>query len=158
MSEEIKKVHLELRRGSRGLIVSVKADKAIEEFFAAWANSRTRPLTDYSRNWRPIGDRELSVWNTPEVAMPADISLYSIGGGLVVERYEADRDRRTAIVNLSFLRLVGISDGVEFTVAEVMDKDGVHRAFQGITKGLDTFYRQYLAPVKYTLELIAKEG
>lgn len=159
MEGEVKKARLELRRGSRGIIVNVIADKSVEEFFANWSRGATRPLSDYSRNWRSVGEEKiLNVYTIPEVAMPADIQLFKIGNGLVLDSYDGERDRRTQQVNLSFLRIQGISSGIEFSIAEVMDKDGIHRAFQALTKGMDTFYRQYLAPVKYTLELIAREG
>jgi hypothetical protein len=108
-------------RTARGLIVSIKTQPEVEEFFATIADGKRVEVNSIGRLWMPL-DKPLIAYSIPkEVGEYVNLntskqqyySLQGLGNGL---NYAVNRQDDT--LNLSFIRLVGTSEGagIEFRI------------------------------------------
>jgi len=174
MSEEIKPIEIVKRgettltvnlvRSAGGLTVHVRAHPAVEQFIRGLGTGETVDVKASGPYWRPLtGEgKPLNVYALTE-SVP---NLHLDGGEQVTigrpgqqlfthEGVSLDGSRaRGAVVNLSFLRLVGISEGagVSFTVRGVHTYDAVVRMKELIGKGFKDFYKTYMKP--YKMEIV----
>lgn len=144
-------VELSIGRTSKGLEVWVKAVPEIEQFCKAQSDSKKDGVEVYARGW--ISDKPLEAYRFKANLAEQGYSLIYVGGSLDVQTSEDGR------VNLSFLRLVGISEpeGVKFTVAGPFSREYLDRIGQGIIQQLRTFVRDYIVPVQVNLRISSTE-
>ena len=158
-------IRISLRRSPIGHTLSVWAHPVIEKYFASMS-SGVSAVTEYGRNWvkrknTPAleaytfdrsSPQQLAIMESPS----GPVSLSSIGEPLLFNEYGEDRPGRgREVINLSFIRLVGISeaDGRSFDFRFV----GTDEALQALAKKLrdaaKTFYLSYLKPVDVTVSV-----
>jgi hypothetical protein len=131
-----------LRRCKEGIRVKVKVIPEIEDFFKQWGGE-IQQAPAYGRSWLPIpgNDAPLRLWNFEQrLEDRSDYSLIHSGLPLVVER---------DAVNVSFLRLVGASEGEgrEFIIQSVMGRSELERIASRIVRAGEHFYINYIQPV-----------
>lgn len=140
----------QIQRSKGGLSVTVRTSPVIEDMMAQMSEVAPRNVLEFGRYWQ--SPTELQVYG-----LTADLGgLKGVTGTL---GYRMDRpsqaldlplDRHMpglTIVNLSFLRLVGASEGVSFTLNQVYSRDGVADLCKKIEEATRHFYIQYLKPV-----------
>jgi hypothetical protein len=150
-----------VRRDKKGVTITVRASASIEDMMATMAlDQAPRPVAEYHRYW--TSDKNLVVYG-----LAADLGgIKAVSSRLA---YRLDRpgnpldlrdDARGAgieIINLSFLRLVGVSDGVSFTVNQVYSRDGIADLCKKVEEATRHFYVQYLKPIDMRIMVITQE-
>lgn len=150
MTEEgTRQIRTGLKRTSNGLLVSVIAQPEIEALVQGWGDGEPGDVKAYGRFWLPAEEGDLLVY--PLDKSPGPLALEK--GNFVI-----DRPGRPLIegetVNLSFLRLVGISKGgVRFLIKGVYDTDGLVDLVNRINIAKRRFYLAYMRPVSLTVTL-----
>jgi hypothetical protein len=146
-------LQMSLKRSKGGLQVFVKADLMIEELFREWGQNVTTSVENYDHRWKgenlrvynfniyPDGMRHFNAGNVT-------YNLHNVGTQLI------DEDN---FVTLGFLRLVGISEGVTFTVDGVYSADGIRKMREWIKHALRHFYVNFVKPVDMVLTISATE-
>jgi hypothetical protein len=161
-------LQMSLGRGPKGLKVKVKAHNLIESLMQNWApRAKMRegqteadplivPVSSYDRYWTPIGEGDLLTYAVGEVSGPfpyanGQYSLAAFGQPLRLERSDT--------INLSFLRLVGISSGsgVGFYVNGIYSLPEARKIKESIEMAAVRFYTDYLLPVNLELSLMTQE-
>jgi len=161
-----------LHRTHLGLTISVKVHPTVEDFIRNLGSGETQDVRIMGRHWQPIGTKPLEVWNlasNPGRLQTDDGSYFRIdvpgypllnpGGG----RPDGEGDPVPTVgrgdLNLSFLRLVGASEGagVEFGVKGVYTLDQCRQIRDRIVGSARRFYVNYLQPVDMTVMVSTQE-
>lgn len=159
------KLSFELTRSAQGLTLRVRAIPEVEEFMRSISAGEFADVRKFGRHWLPKdASKTLSVYlpNPAEVLAPRSISrslAYRLDRmGLPLSAQESHHGSVVSMTNLSFLRLVGISDpdGVTFSVPGVYTWEQVNALTKELSDGLKHFYVEYLNPLKYTVMLITQ--
>ena len=145
------KIITTLHRTKNGLGIVVHADASIEDFFRTWS-AGVEAVAMYGRHWTAPKDEPFEVYsiaNIPPPQMTEDGYLYtmaSVGQPLI----HLDEGRRT-VVNISFLRLRGISagNGIRFTIpGTVISAEGINSLANQIQAAQRAFYISYMKPIQ----------
>lgn len=146
---------LELGRSklNEGLLLKVKAAPQIEAFMRSLGGGDSFNTILGGRYWEPIGTTPLRVYNAIHNLPPSTIYTLTQHGRPLIP------DLKTDQVNLSFLRLVGISEpeGISFVVKGVYSKDLIYRIYTKVTEATTELYKQFLKPVNHTAILISEQ-
>lgn len=129
---------LRMRRDETGLKLFCKS-KVIEDFFKGDSGGQMQDAGDLyggAKAYRPVNDVP---WSSDSV-MKSGYGL-NYGGN----------------VNLYFLRIQGIGDGVEVHIGGVYSAEFLRRVMQEAKTAVKTVYAQYMREVEYDLEINAKE-
>lgn len=163
---------LYLKRTAKGLLVKAKAHPVIEETFQAWSGTGGQSLANtHGRYWSHPKDLPLQVWSLAEVIPPGrvDGATYRVDrvGTLILEGEpnvldrgeDRPRPQSSMIVNLGFLRLVGISspEGVEFIVRGVFSTEGVQEINRFVMAATKCLVLDYMRAVDLHF-VLASEG
>lgn len=150
--------------GKKGLIVQVKVHPRIEEFMSSLGDGTTKNPVIYDNKWfstTPGVDLEVYSAANPERLKGINFTINKPGSSLYSETDDNTPSGLSVVVlsggiiNLSFLRLKGISQesGLEFGVKDVWPlsfrrelKSKVGSAFRHIAN-------EYIRPVRLTLEM-----
>lgn len=125
-----------IRRTKDGLEVSFKVDPSIEEFFRRWGGGRVEDVRAIGgRLWK--SEQPLSIWYTNNVNSRAYV-LNQPGTPLF--------DDDSGSVNISFIQMVGASEGRKFVCDMVVSRNELERLRTQISTGLGTFYNDYIKP------------
>lgn len=131
-----------------GYQVSVTANIAVEEFFRGLGDGSVQLADTWSRGWLPI----------PKDGPP--VTVYNLGQPIRSDDYRIDRPGAPLIlpetneVNLSFLRIPGISDGmVTFGVRGVIAFDQLRDVKSRVQSALGQFYKSYVRPVSLSVRV-----
>ena len=149
-------------RNREGVKFSVKVSPQIEDLIQSWGNGDKQQVQVYGRYWSPIPTgRDLSVWSlnvNPGLVGVSESLAFRIdqpATGLLLPPAG-----RVEIVNMSFLRLVGASegDGVTFGVKGVAWSPNEARRVCGLIKEASrVFYVNYLKPVHVVVQVVTRE-
>ena len=164
-------VRISLIRSVRGLRVEVKAHPVIEEFFKQNAvhpgqpEPTTQQVNSLGRYWQPSGKEGVTLSAYDRVtALPITLGTDDMAnldrvGQPLLEPYAHPTGRRSHNVNLSFLRLVGISEpeGVVFYVRGVHSIELVRETKEKLSDGVRRFYASYLKPVEMHIVMQTQE-
>lgn len=149
-------------RNERGLSISVKSASEVEELLRSWSGGDAMLSGEYEREWRAPKDpsgKGLQVWNLIQdpgkLIMTGGFYTLSRPGGKLIFA-----ERSQQIVNLSFLRLVGISsgNGVQFEIPGVYSLDFVKDIQGKINQAAKQFYSDYLLPIELSLIIQTQEN
>lgn len=148
-----------LYRNMVGTAFRVKVHPGVEEFFAKLAGPDRQiiEVKAAGRFWSPVGDKPLTAYYLSE-ALPSDqdpsyrFSLTHLGGPLITGTEEG----REA-VNLSWLRLVGISDGITFGIKGVHTLPQLRSIQDRLAQAFQSFYRQYMRPINLGITVSTTE-
>lgn len=159
------KITTTLRRSRSGLALTVYGTPLIEESIKALGNGSTRPLELFGRHWRwesRFSESALSVYHLSENS--------GMGGvqGPPGQQYRLDQPGQPLIdnnydypvTNLSFLRLVGISQGDGITIAldGVHSLDGIKSMNESIKKSCREFCVNFLKPVNMSTTIFVHDS
>lgn len=164
-----------LHRSPVGISMTVKAHNAIEEFMRknSGAEIQTVKVASVGRYWEAKGKEPLTAYRLVEKLQPdpQDNVRWSLEHGLgdpliiVPQRDDGELRRdgpptglltlKGGTVNLSFLRLVGISEGagVSFGIKGVQSLEALQDTKDRIGTAFRAFYVQYLKPVDLTVNI-----
>lgn len=146
-------------RNKLGISITIRTSPTIEDMMATMSlETKPRNILEYGRYWK--SEKDLLVYG-----LPADLAgTKNVSGRL---SYRLDRPGNALdlnegrlggdIVNLSFLRLVGVSEGTTFTVNTVYSRDGVAELCKRIEEATRHFYIQYLKPVDMRIMVMTQE-
>lgn len=156
-------VQVGLSRGLKntGLIISARAHSRVESFFEELAPPET-PTGDArvgGRNWHPVGSSTtLRAYQfLPDGGLDRAFPLPEGGRTRLAYRLnrlgqpllELDPSSGMEVVNLSFLRLVGISsaEGVTFSTRGVYGESSIRKLAEAIREASKSFYINFLKPI-----------
>lgn len=158
MSQELC-MKIRLSRVQQGYSVTVWASPLVEEFMKSLGTGRdgdTEDLSHFGGRWRSTSEA-LRVWNASNmdnVFRGQTFTLDSIGAPLDLTHTHGEQ-----WVNLSFLRLVGISreGGVTFVVQGVHTLEALRTIKNNIATGVQRLYSEFIRPVDLSIELVTSE-
>ncbi len=159
-------------RNKVGLLVRVKARRDVEDFMIGLGSGRRFTVDNFGELWHnhtanagPLEVYDIGA-NFPE---SSGYTLDSVSGPLLIggdPPQNVDELRRAAglprqsgqAVNLSFLRLAGISspEGVTIGVAGAYSSDYVYRYRNLLPTMLKRFLQDYLGSVTFNLQVISR--
>lgn len=142
-------------RSMKGIRIYAKVHPLVEDLMRSWGTGSADGVSAYGRYWSsPDSAIHLSVYNmgVPQAidykAGDSTFSLARPGHPLVDDR---------GVLNLSFLRLVGISSGVKFEsrgVYSPLELDAIRRR---IGLGVRQLYIDYLLPVDLNIVISTED-
>jgi hypothetical protein len=160
-------------RNKIGLVIRVKARKEVEDFMAGLANGRRAPVDAVADGWYPCNadGNPLEFYDAEFQSEPQHLyTLNNIGGAPLIPRYDPNQPRRIAVpaapgahdelVNLSFFRVVGISEdsGVSIGLAGPYSNDYVNRFRRLYMSAAKQFLHDYLVSFTVNLHVIDRPG
>lgn len=182
-------IETSLRRSAQGLLVTVKASPAVEEFMQRVSEGDTQAVIASGRYWLTEFTDPLS--GKKVVINPNNLEAYSLyhpipnfrsDDGVMASLenigrpiFEIDmnegsrgrpqlvnRDGSSAgdnVLNLSFIRLVGISnpEGVKFLLKSVISFGSLQRLRDQIQTAQNTFFRNYIKTIEYVVSTISQQ-
>lgn len=145
-----------LSRCDVGIQVNVKASPLIEAYMKGLGNGEATPVAALGKNWTKVKEDgpELAIWDASRSALSslqdnqAKFALNYPGRDLSLAGEIAPN-----CVNLTFLRLVGISekDGVTFNIKGIVySLDGLRTIKNAIGQAGRELYVNYIRPVDMT--------
>lgn len=152
-------LQVQILRNKKGITITARASSAIEDLMATMVELKPRNVQEFHRYWQ--SEKDLLVYG-----LAADLGgIKTVSPRLA---YRLDRPGNALeieerglmgvpVINLSFLRLVGISDGVTFTVNQVCSRDGVVDLCKKLEEATRHFYIQYLKPVDMRIMVLTQE-
>lgn len=144
---------LSIGRGRRGLDFYVKTVPEVENFMKALGAGKKEQVDAYGRDWFSLEENgKLEVYQMDRELPPSPTyTLTSIAEPL--------RGAKSGKINLSFLRLVGISDpgGVKFGVAGPFSRSFAREISQTILAETRTLIRDYMVPINISLRISTQE-
>jgi hypothetical protein len=146
-----------------GLLLTIKANPLVESFFSSLSKNQTIDVDAYGDLWSNAGGKEtLKVYNVDEpfnnksynlreVGMP----LLNLGGGRNGLQLG---DEDAGVLNLSFLKLVGISnpDGVTLGISGAYSKGYIQKIQNKLPEATQRFLHDYVVPITVNLHLVSK--
>lgn len=154
-------------RNTIGLILRVQARRDVEDFMSGLAQGRRMQVEAVADSW----------YNTATSADPLEFydadthsndvrpyTLDNIGGALLINPNEG-RAARLAVpaqpqelVNLSFLKLVGISNdsGVAVGLSGAYSGDYIRRVKAAFPAAIKQFLQDYLVPMTISLQVVSR--
>jgi hypothetical protein len=153
-------VQATLRRTISGLSISVKAAPAVETFMKSLGSGESQDVKHFGRYWDPTekgGKLEVySLGINPGAVATDNGSFFRIdmpGTPIIAQ------SNGVSNINLSFLRLVGISEGagVMFGIKGVYSLDSLRDMKDHIGIASRKFYLNYLRPIDLTVQISTQE-
>src|SRR5688572_17884672 len=133
-----------------GLKIYVKADPRVEDFVKTLGNGRKDSIEVYGRSWIPVAPSKV-------------IEVYQMEKNLMSDSYTLSAPAETfkapscGRVNLSFLRIVGVSDGLQFGMMGPYSKPYIRESFSDITREVRSLVRDYIAPIHINFRISSQE-
>lgn len=158
-----------LIRSSSGLTVSVKAHPRVEEFMRGLGTGESVAVKASGPYWLPVGSgaKPLMVYTQTQNVDPVQLNSGDVAnvnrcGHPMIEAYsspDGSIGRGRSLVNLSFLRLVGISEGpgITFAVRGVHTYEAVNKMRESLGEAYKQFYRTYMKPIKMDIVVSTQE-
>ncbi len=167
-------ISLGLERSTKGLRVTIKAHPRVEEFFKTLCGNEVKDAQLTDRHWRLSDDNApLYCYTLPPNTdgFPqeegGEYVINRVGAPLVVNNTPDPGGAPARIdgngrylgynpkVNISFLRMVGISEsqGITFYVGGVYSKDAVIKLLEQIGTGLRRFYIDFIRPMNVSVQI-----
>ena len=147
-----------LERSKRGIKLTIYGSAKLEKFMSDMNNNM--PLTNtrvFGREWLFAAPATGDAYN---VSGEDFIGARYIGGGKHCYRLDTlgkplfyyDDSIGMKVINLSFVRLVGISSGgVSFEIPSVRSKESIKEISTAIAQATRAFYEQYVQDVKQVI-------
>jgi hypothetical protein len=152
-----------IERSPSGLTVQIQTHPSVEAFMRGLGDGLTQDVRASGRLWQPLGpnDPGLVAYNMTTLLGPftsydgSMVRMDQVGNSLL-----GGGGGAPSSVNLSFLRLLGTSEGngVTFVLkGSVMSTDALANLRDKIGRAQDALYKMYLLPVNFTTMLITQE-
>ncbi len=147
-------LRLNVRRTYKGLHLRIWADPQVELFFRQLALDRQRAIT--GTTWKPNDPNKiLYAWDPLENPWVGG-TVYTL---MALDQPLAVEDAGEILTNLSFLRLVGVSDepGLDLAVRQVVTAGQLATAVaKPLERSLVRFYEDYLREANVQIRLVTK--
>jgi hypothetical protein len=152
-----------IERSPSGLTVQIQTHPSVEAFMRSLGDGLTQEVRAYGRLWQPLGPNkpDLVAYNMTTALGPftsydgSTVRMDQVGNPLLIATGGAP-----PTVNISFLRLLGTSEGNGITFVlkgSVMSTDALAHLRDKIGRAQDALYKMYLLPVNFTTMLITQE-
>ena len=140
-----------------GLTVSVKTHRNVEEFARAMGTGEASDVVLIGRYWRPVGEQPLMVYDSSFIA--SETLKTDEGRAFRFDRVGQPLIADDGTINISFLRLVGVSEGagVTFRVEGIFSVENLRFTRDVISSACRRFYIQYMRPVDLTVQISTQE-
>ena len=143
-----------------GLLITIKTLPRVEEFMQSLGQGETVDVSTVGRYWQEMSNQPLQAYiiqplNSKQQSDDGStITLDALGYPLVIQ--DPHGGDRYPTVNISFLRLRGISEGagVTFGVKGVYNLDEMCKLRDRITLATRRFYVDYIRPIDMTVDII----
>lgn len=142
-------------RYTKGLRLYAKVHPSVEDLMRSWGTGSTESVSAYGRYWStPNGDNaQVYTMSAPQNTMVFNqagtpFRLGQVGHPLITE---------DGTLNLSFLRLVGISSGLKIDVRGVFSHPELLDIREKIKQGVRSLYVSYLLPVDLNLVISTED-
>ena len=137
---------------SVGLTISVKTVKAVEDFMRSLGSGRIVDVSTVGIYWRSLTSQPLQAYEYSTTIPPTgkydrqEFRIDQLGYPLIGDQ---------GIVNLSFLRLIGVSEGagVSFGLKGVYSLDGLRDLRDRLGAHAKRFYIDYIRPVDLSVQV-----
>ena len=156
-----------LSRSTSGLMVAVKAHPRVEAFMKSLGNGDVLDVKAAGPYWRAIPrDGVLHVYTLTEVIPSFNlengtaVTITRVGMALYEPfAAQADGSKAKPLINLSFLRLAGISEGagVTFSVRGVHTHESLSKIKEDIGEGYRKFYYMFMKPIRMDIVVSTQE-
>lgn len=144
---------MELKWSREGLVASLLVDPKVEEFFVQISQNQQVPISTYGgKEWSNVGDSPLLSYAVSDEAF-RDTNQFV----LAYPSYSLISDRFPGKVNLSFLHLVGASQGLKFIMKTPISGKAKLDLRMMVERGMAEFVRQYLTFGKMTFRVSSYE-
>jgi hypothetical protein len=151
-------------RNKVGLVLTVRAQREVEDFMSGLANGRRLPVDAVGEAWYAVGSEETPLEFYAVESQFENKRAYSldqVGGPLLITQPSPRgivSSPADDIANLSFLRLAGISGegGVSIGLVGAYSWDYINRARSAMPMALKQFLHDYLVPITINLQVINK--
>jgi hypothetical protein len=147
---------MSITRGKNGLIIYTKTDPRIEDFFQSLGQGQKEPPEAFGPDWYAI-NKPLHVHGYYKAlpTMPIEYSVNMPGGPFTIR----DKNRPIEVVNISFLRLIGIGspEGVSFGVVGPFSRDYIRETQGKILRQVRNLVQEYVLPVNINLRISSQE-
>lgn len=152
-------IQVSVRRSIKGITLSIKTHPSVEALFKSWGDGSHQDVRNYTRGgWDPVGGSVLNIYNLRQDPgdLIADDGLHfrinAPGGPLMIVSPSTGQE---TTLNMSFLRLVGISEGVgvSFGVKGVYTIDAIRSLVERIRHASRRIYIAYMRPVDIGLQV-----
>lgn len=156
-------ISIVLTRTRQGLKTSIKANPKIEEFFSSFAETQGAPASalTISRQWTSETHPKLLYYRVPtEMCQLHGSSPFyridTLARPLIFSRQDGGE---LDVVNLSFIRLVGISDpgGIEFTSSGVLSRESLETVKTLLGGAIRNFYQEWMQEIKKAVIVTTQE-
>lgn len=144
-----------------GMVLTVKTLPRVEEFIQSLGNGSVVDVGTVGRYWTPIIGK-LEAYNIQPIPNQQSedgsvITFDMLGKPLI--SVDAEGRERYPVINLSFLRLKGISEGagVSFGIKGVYSLDELRKMKDKIVAAQRRFYVEYLRPVDLLVTVSTQE-
>lgn len=153
------------KKANIGLTYHVRVDPRIEAFVRQLGQGENIDVFNYANDWTPISPANMSIYSFPQAsdaAMRAQGFTMLFPGGLPTLAAKAIGLRETVpgeeFVNMSFLRIVGISspEGVTFGINSAHSTPYVRKLLSDITNHMKVIIRDYISPLKLSSRIYAQ--
>lgn len=145
---------LSMSRGVNGLTIIAKVHPSIEELLRSWGSGERQAVAAYGRHWQ--ADEPLTVHSLTQ-----DVPSQMRSGNDVYTLKEPGQPmvNEQGVLNLSFLRLVGISagSGIKFSIRGVHSKDSADNIRGAVGKAIRQFYMDYLLPIDLNVVISSED-
>lgn len=148
--EKITIAHIIVKRTMMGVSIGIKS-KTIEEFFKGVCNGYTSILS--KAKWGQ-GERYYRVEGSTEFTPTITSDRYQISLNLPDSEPLLSADD---VLNLTFLRVKGISEGKTFNFNGLYRESDVGAISQAINEGLKNLFKEYNTPACYEIELTTEK-
>lgn len=152
-------LNVNVRRAIGGVNLSVKTHPSVEALFRSWGDGGVRQAHEYVRDgWLPLGADRLRIYNLAKpngIQVGDDGENFCIdlpGHALITGHPATGHDN---VLNLSFLRLAGISEGtgVSFSIKGVYTIEALKKIVDRIRFASRRMYNSYLKPAEFNLQV-----
>jgi len=150
-------VGIKLSRSTHGIKIHAQASPMVEEYMRSLGTGERQLVDAIGRGWIPV-DRAvpLQVWTATSQALQnmthPQFNLSYVGRGL-----DLSNDLGPNVVNLSFLRLAGISSeaGITFHVkGQVFSLEALRTLKNALGSAARTLYMDFIKPVELSCTLV----
>lgn len=141
---------MSINRGAKGMELFVRAAPQIEAFMKNLGGEKEQ-VAMYGRDWIAVGGKDLEIYGIGKIGNGQTYAL-----SRPAEGFDNPKDGR---VNITFLRLVGISEpaGVRFLITEPVSKQYIKGISARLIGEVKNFVRDFIVPVTVNLRISSQD-
>jgi hypothetical protein len=157
-------IQVDFKRTVKGLNLTIKALPSVEAFVKEFGNGEAVDIRTMGRYWAPINQDTMMVYNMANNAgvIQGDgvgFRLDRAGYNILLDGELTPSGKMNNVVNLSYLRLAGISEGagITFQVKGVFSDTNVKEMRDLTALALRRFYIYYMKPMRLSVMICTQE-